>query len=368
MKKLILVLISLILFLSCSRSKNLESESRLLYDRNEYNKALSVLEKHLERNFKDTSAYYLGYLIEKKRNHHFKALEYLNKTISLDSLNTNHYLNRIDLYNNLSGKHDFVLKDLDKLIEIDSSNKFRYLNEKSIVFFNQGKYDNTIILAKESYAIEENYTSLVLIAGSYFATNKYKEGLLWANRMVEFDKDVGEGYYFRGMANKVLGRYSKSCKDLAKSINLGYKIAEEEYSGYCSPPENSVGFQATLFLSDFSCKISKWETRKEASGGNYNLLDIYLVFHNRSYERKRIDLGEFKVSDSNGVLYSREFFDTKENNLSEVNLLPDGVVKGWVSYKIPKDSKVNLKYIPFAMDDEVIYTMYLNKIFFSEVQ
>lgn len=367
MKKLIPVLILSLFFFSCSRSKNLELESRLLYDKNEYKKALLVLEKHLEKDSKDTSAYYLGFLINKKLNYHLEALNYLNKSIEIDSSNPLYYIDRIELNKELRGKDKFILEDIDKLIEIDPQNTANYLQEKGDIYFQKKDYKEAIKIYQEGLLEDRKDIYLMYnIAASYINLENYSEAIEYGKKITEQEEGKGDGYFIKGIAWKNLNREYKACVNFKKAIDLEFDLANNYYKGYCSPPENSVGFGTTLFLSDFSCKISKWEIREESSDGNYNFLDIYLIFHNRSYERKRVDLGEFKVSDSNGVLYSREFFDTKEDNLSEVNLLPDGVIKGWVSYKIPKDSSVNLKYIPFTMDNEIIYTMYLSKIFFSE--
>lgn len=115
-----------------------------------------------------------------------KALEYLNKAVSLDSNYSSSYTNRGNTWTN-KGKYDRAISDFNKAIELDPTFVQAY-NSRGVVWIGKGKFDQ---------AISDN------------------------NKSIELNPMFANAYNSRGVAWYMKKDYFRACSDLNKACEFG---------------------------------------------------------------------------------------------------------------------------------------------------
>jgi hypothetical protein len=114
----------------------------------------------------------------------------------------------------------------------------------------------------------------------------------------------------------------------------------------------------SIYDSQYSMEISvndvdwiKSESYNEPKTGNM-YVTVYIKAKNLGPGPVRsFGYGSFQVLDGNGIIHDEDFLSSSENcRLDIVDMIPNAVLEGCVSFEVPKTGKVDFIYAPFQYE------------------
>jgi len=117
----------------------------------QYEQAIELCDKAIERNLKREKAYFYRGYVYSKLNDHLRAVQDVSKAIELNSKDKRYYYLRAYEYFELKN-YDFALKDLDKVLLLDRRDYYIY-SFKGLIYDEMGyeekAIENYLIAAKK---------------------------------------------------------------------------------------------------------------------------------------------------------------------------------------------------------------------------
>jgi tetratricopeptide (TPR) repeat protein len=155
-----------------------------------------------------------------------KALEYLNKAISLDSNYANAYGNRGLAWAD-KGNYDHAISDYNKVIELNPGLANAYYNRGN-AWADKGNHDRAISDFSKALELNPGYAWAYNNRGNAWAIKgNYDRAMSDYNKAIELNPGDADTYYNRGIAWGKKGNYDRAISDYNKAIELnpGYALA-----------------------------------------------------------------------------------------------------------------------------------------------
>jgi len=188
------------------------------------------------------------------KNLHDQALISINRSIEIDSENSNYYYLKSRRVNNLEG-YEEALFSINKAIKIDSENSNYYaINSQSV---------KSLKGDKKSIEIESENSDYYFVKSKILENlERYEEALTSINKAIEIDPVNPEYYSNQSSFLNCLRRYN----DALISDEQTIKIASKNYSGY-----SNKGLTLSLIGEDYPAATNSCD-RAIQLGGNKPLL------------------------------------------------------------------------------------------------
>lgn len=149
----------------------------------------------------------------------YKALDYINKAIELNSNVSKYYRVKGSAYNHLK-KYDVALENHEKAIKIDSTNTLAWMG-CAIAYENTNQFE----LAEKNYLkaleLEKNSSVIYFNLGLlYDKWNNKEESLKMYDKAIEFEPKYGDVYINRGSVKLRKKMYEEAIADFNMAISL----------------------------------------------------------------------------------------------------------------------------------------------------
>ncbi len=141
-----------------------------------------------------------------------KALEYLNKAISLDSNYADAYGNRGLAWDD-KGNYDKAISDYNKAIELSPGNAKAYCN-RGVIWHDKGNYDKAISDFNKAIELNPGEAPAYYNRGiTWGKKGNYDKAILDFNKAIELNPKYANAYHDRGVAWYYKGNYDKAVLD-----------------------------------------------------------------------------------------------------------------------------------------------------------
>jgi tetratricopeptide (TPR) repeat protein len=154
-----------------------------------------------------------------------KALEYLNKAISLDSNYTYAYVNRGAAWA-VKGNYDRAVSDFNKAIELNPGYAIAYHN-RGLTWANKGNYDRAVSDFNKAIELDPEFADAYGNRGvAWVKKGNYDRAISDYNKAIELNPEYVSTYYNLGNAWANKGNYDRAISDYNKAIELNQGYAE----------------------------------------------------------------------------------------------------------------------------------------------
>ena len=148
-----------------------------------------------------------------------KALEYLNKAISLDPNYTDAYGNRGNAWAD-KGNYDRAISDYNKVIELNPGDALSYYN-RGIALRKKGNHDQAISDYNKAIELNPGDADAYNNRGNTWnVKGNYKRAISDFNKAIELNPGDATAYNNRGIAWANKGNYDRAISDFNKAIEL----------------------------------------------------------------------------------------------------------------------------------------------------
>ena len=233
----LLLLLLIIITNSCNQSnEKMESLAREKMNAGKFAEAISVLSEIMEKESNNATYYNMRGVAYYNLKENSKALTDFDKAIEIQSDDYRFYYNRGNLKRTLN-RPESAVEDYNIALELEKSEYEIFLNRAlslmaahnlpaAIEDFNtadqlsKGKDSNVFFYRGKAYMITEEF-------------NKALEDF---TKCININSENGEAYYGRALAkiNIANGNANEdTCKDIEKSKELGYQLADQLKETYC---------------------------------------------------------------------------------------------------------------------------------------
>jgi len=198
-------------------------------EKKEYDTSLSNLNKAIELDPTFSPYYDARGIVYGRKNQYDKALSDLNKAIELDPKYFYAYFSRGSLYRDKK-QYDKALSEFNKAIELDPMFSWPYFGRGS-VYVEIKRNDKA--LSEFNKAIELNpklFPAYVTRGSVYVEIKQYDKALSDFNKAIELDPKVSVAYFGRGFVYAEKKQYNKAVSDFTKGIELDPDLAGAYYS------------------------------------------------------------------------------------------------------------------------------------------
>jgi tetratricopeptide (TPR) repeat protein len=94
-----------------------------------------------------------------------------------------------------------------------------------------GQNNEAIADFNKSISLKSSPQALINRGVVYIDMQNYEDAIKDFNNVItNFSKEIGEVYYYRGVAYKALKKTPLACLDFNKSMQLGYRLASQGIS------------------------------------------------------------------------------------------------------------------------------------------
>jgi len=178
----------------------------------------------------------------------YKALDYSNKAIELNSKNSNYYRVRGTTYFHLK-KYDLALNDHNEAIKIDSTNSLAWMGI-AIVYENTNQFE----LAEKNYfkALEYDKNSFVIhfnLGLLYDKWGNFEQSLKYYNEAIQIESNDSDAYINRGSIKLRNKMYEEAIKDFNMAISI---------DSLCKMSYNNRGL-CEFYLKEYKSAITDFE-------------------------------------------------------------------------------------------------------------
>lgn len=167
-----------------------------------------------------------------------EALEYVNKSMEMDSSLYQRYLFRAGLKVEL-GRYESAIKDVTKCIdrcdcEYRNSHVASYYLERSNIYILNNEKSKALEDIEESISLNpENWRAYFLRASHEISLGEYKLALDDLNKSIKLDDKVSYVFHYRGVVYTKLEDFDAACADFSSAIKLGLKESQEWKNQFC---------------------------------------------------------------------------------------------------------------------------------------
>lgn len=167
-----------------------------------------------------------------------EALEYVNKSLSMDSSLYQRYLFRARLKIEL-GMYESAIEDVTKCINrCDCMNREShvatyYLERSDIYILDKNKSKALEDIEKSISLNPNNWKAYFSRASLAISLGEYKLALDDLNKSISLNEKVSYTHHYRGIVNSKLGKIDAACSDFTTAINLGLNESKEWKNEFC---------------------------------------------------------------------------------------------------------------------------------------
>lgn len=223
--------ISKILTLKPNDSKSLIARGRLYLSVNKPKEAFEDFNKVLNVNESNPMVLYLCGIAKWKSGNTTLALEYINKSISIEE-NYISYMAKGEIYNEIGYK----LSSIDAFtnaISLNSSNPELHLKRGKVLMelqeFDKALNDFTKAIQLDS----NNYEGFFLTALIYTQKLEFNDALLFINRSIKLYPENPAAHHSKASILYYLNRKEEACISLKIALKGGIEITKEELNEMC---------------------------------------------------------------------------------------------------------------------------------------
>lgn len=209
---------------------------RELIETGNLDRALSILNSIIERDFNNYRAHYYRGLVYTLRNEYELALEEFQKVLSIGEYDNeiNEVIIReklVEIYIKLNNNEE-AQKELALLIQLEPENTDYYF-KMGLLYYERGRYQQALGNFVKVLEINPNdllgnfYTGLL-----YYKNHQYQEAMAHFDKTLDLDPRFVRAYFYRGMVQYNLKQYTQAIKDFDSSIqDPDHKIETQTYKG-----------------------------------------------------------------------------------------------------------------------------------------
>ncbi|MBS1666595.1 MAG: tetratricopeptide repeat protein [Bacteroidetes bacterium] len=197
-----------------------------------YDQAIADFTKAIELKPDFTDAYYFRALV-KLRLKDSSSISDFTKTIELDPKNAKAYSFRGGVKFTLKHYQE-ALPDFDKTISLLPNYEQAYFYKGSCLM-ELKNYDESIVQLTKAIELKPDYTAAYYQrAITQYLKKDYSAAVLDFDKTAQLDSTYSiRLFYFSGDAKIKVGQKEAACADFKKSLDAGYKPAEEMIKKYC---------------------------------------------------------------------------------------------------------------------------------------
>ena len=166
-------------------------------------------------------------LIHYSNKNYKEAINFYNKSISVNNDYADAYCNRAIVYSILKN-YDNAEKDYKKAIELNPSDPQNFLN-RAIIYTDQRQFEKALKDYNQAIFIKRDYSKAYYNrAYMYLLNNKFQDAISDLNTSIQIDPNFGLSYYYRSMAYFELLQYELALTDALKAKTMGIMM-EDKY-------------------------------------------------------------------------------------------------------------------------------------------
>ena len=150
------------------------------------------------------------------------SIDYYNKSVSLDSTISSHFLNRATAYIFMKN-YSAAASDFTNALELDPSNS-ELLEKKAYSLFMSGKITESLEDYNKLIQLLPGKTYLYLYRGiAHFKLDEYSKAISDLNATISYEPGNGTAYYYLSLCYDALNDHRSASAHLEKAIIHGYK-------------------------------------------------------------------------------------------------------------------------------------------------
>jgi tetratricopeptide (TPR) repeat protein len=160
-----------------------------------------------------------------------EAIVELNYCIKLDNSKIENYYLRGFCKQRVEN-HQAAINDFNIYLESNEDN-IKGLEYRAISLIELKKYEEAISDITKVFTVQKNKNLLFQRASCYLALANYENAKVDLKEAISLDNKFTEAYFNLSTVNSKLGETDEMCKNLKKSLELGYVKAQEYVLTYC---------------------------------------------------------------------------------------------------------------------------------------
>lgn len=198
-------------------------EAYQLIDKQEFDKALVILNRVIGMNFKSAPAYFNRGMIFVGKNYTDQAMSDFEQAIRIDSKFAPAYMGKARVYFTQE-KLSEAISELDKAVKADKKFGLAYYN-RALVREKKGDFEKAFHDFKQArlYGVEVQDEELERV----WTMGHLDEIILESKKMVQENPEMGEAYYSLGIAYYYKKDYERSLENFEKAKQLGVEVEPE---------------------------------------------------------------------------------------------------------------------------------------------
>ncbi|MCE3297292.1 MAG: hypothetical protein K0R65_3006 [Crocinitomicaceae bacterium] len=211
-----------------SEYETMISQVNALSQNNDFEGALSLLNKAIALDPKGHQAYALRAIIHFRQGNSDKALNDMNQAISLKPDKTTYYSDRAYVYNQMRN-YEKALADFNKAIELDPENMV--YADRALVRFGLNQLDPAVAtdLKTQLDSYYNDDFNWYLLGTYYYGKGEDQEAIIYTTKAIKINDKVGDYYKKRGNAFFGAKQLNNAIADFNMAINLNPKDGQAYY-------------------------------------------------------------------------------------------------------------------------------------------
>lgn len=224
-----------------------------LHQKKRLDEAKVLYEKILTINPNQIDALYSFSVLCMSQNQNDKAIEMLEKAISIRPNKS--YYNNLGILLSNKGRNDKAIEMFEKAIELDSNYANAYQN-LGIVLKEQGKLDKSLEVLYKAILINPNYVSAYNVLGAVLdKQNKFDEAIKIYKKAIELDPNYCDAYYNLGITFKDLAKLDDAMDMFDKAISINNNHIDSCWN------KSLIHLMLGDFEEGFRLYESRWEVK-----------------------------------------------------------------------------------------------------------
>lgn len=230
----LLPLICLLFFAACSPSEEeLSQKSRSLMDEGKYAEAVGFLDRLLEKNPENASAYNMRGVAYLEQGNREDALSDFNQAIRYDSVSYKPLFNRANIYR-LNRQFPEALQDYNQVVRKEPTLADVYIN-RSAVFYEMGSYSQALKDLEVALGLDQGNTQVHFnLAKLHLVMEKPAQAKISLAKVLEQDGKNSEAFYLLGLALLAEKDADEACRYFKRASKMGNEDARLAVGRNCA--------------------------------------------------------------------------------------------------------------------------------------
>ena len=156
-----------------------------------------------------------------------KSIEYLSKSVDLDSASVKTYMNRATTFIFMK-KYDLAAIDFEKTLELEPNN-IDMMEKRAYAYNMSGQWEKAILDYDKLISINADNSFLYLNRGNAkYNMEIYKDAIDDFKILVRFQPQNGNAYYLLALSYSRIGDHVNALANKEKAKQLGYPVNEKD--------------------------------------------------------------------------------------------------------------------------------------------